>query len=131
MHAANLIVDYDMEDIEESADIIVDINMEELEESEMNGALMDRFEMISHRTWLSYILKLCLGPLSASSLATADVPRPVLASCAPPPARPGVASSELPPTPALPSLLPPALLGDKKSLLVMLSDLPLLFQIKY
>ena len=51
MHAANLIVDYDMEDIEESADIIVDIDMEELEESEMNGALMDRFEMFSHRTW--------------------------------------------------------------------------------
>ena len=43
MHAANLIVDYDMEDIEESADIIVDIDMEELEESEMNGAIMDRF----------------------------------------------------------------------------------------
>ena len=51
MHAATLIVDYDMEDIEESADIIVDIDMEEIEESEMNGALMDRFEMFSHRTW--------------------------------------------------------------------------------
>ena len=116
MHAANIIVDYDMEDIKESADIIVDIDTEELEESEMNGVLMDSFEMISYRIWHSYSVNLSSGPLSASSLAMADVPRPVLASCAPPPARPGVASSELPPTPALPSLLPPALLGDKKSL---------------
>ena len=43
--AANIVIDVDMVEMDESdvADIIVDIDMTELEESDMSGALLDRY----------------------------------------------------------------------------------------